>query len=282
MSQLTAAEIEARLDSFFEENLKLVQLESGYRLSPESQNVARWQARLYWRRLREIAERVTDTEVKLSLPEQMTPRTKVKFGIEGIVDIVRENDRVVMYDLKTHEASYIRENKELYRQQLNVYAYIWKNLRGEPLDETAIICTTFPPEWKGILQDEARLAPALAAWEPVIDLDFAPDEAANTIRHFAEIVERIEAGEFAPAPVSQLKEHVPGTNSVFGRYVCRNCDARFSCSSYREYALGSSAPTERKFLDYYNDLGAEADREDFIDAALELSPTLADPDEFRD
>ena len=123
----------------------------------------------------EPAAELTETEVKLSLPGQETPNTKVKFGIEGIVDIVRENDRVVMYDLKTHEADYIRENKDLYRQQLNVYAFIWKNLRGERLDETAIICTTFPPEWKAFLNDDARLAVELAKWEPVIELDFDPE-----------------------------------------------------------------------------------------------------------
>ena len=282
MTQPTSAQVEAKLDSFFSDNLKMVQIDGGHPLAPETQTTALWQVRLYWRRLQGIADKVTDTEVKLSLPEQITPHTGVKFGIEGIVDIVRENDRVVMYDIKTHEAEYIRENKALYRQQLNVYAYIWKRLRGERLDQTSIICTAFPPAWKPMLGDDDLLAAELAKWQPVIDLDFNDADAEDTIRHFAEIVEKIEAGEFTPAPLSKLTEKVPGTNSVFGRYICRLCDARFSCSSYRQYALGSAAPTEQKFRDYYNDLGADADREDFVDAALEFAPTLTDPDDFQD
>ncbi len=48
-------------------------------------------------------------------------------------------------------------------------------------------------------------------------------------------------------------------------------DGKFNSDALRE-ALGGNL----------EDDGAEADREGFIDAAVELAPTLADPDEFRD
>ena len=60
------------------------------------------------------------------------------------MDIVREDDRVVMYDIKTHDTEAIKANIEDYERQLNVYAYIWQNLRGQRLDETAVICTQLP------------------------------------------------------------------------------------------------------------------------------------------
>lgn len=49
-----------------------------------------------------------------------------------------------MYDLKTHDPDYIRTNLGDYEDQLNIYAYIWKTLRRQDLDEAAIIATQFP------------------------------------------------------------------------------------------------------------------------------------------
>ena len=50
-----------------------------------------------------------------------------------MVDIVREHDRTTMYDIKTHDPEFIEANKDFYQQQLNVYAYIWQNLRAQGL-----------------------------------------------------------------------------------------------------------------------------------------------------
>lgn len=40
---------------------------------------------MYWRKLHEIARRVTDTEVRLALPQQRTPQGHT-FSIEGVID----------------------------------------------------------------------------------------------------------------------------------------------------------------------------------------------------
>ena len=136
-------DIEQRLNEFFEENMAALALESGHSLTPEVKATARQQVLMYWRKLRDIAERVTDTEVRLSLPQQLSPAGRT-FAIEGIVDIVREDERVVMYDIKTHDTEAIKANIADYEQQLNVYAHIWQNLRGQRLDETAVICTQLP------------------------------------------------------------------------------------------------------------------------------------------
>jgi hypothetical protein len=67
----------------------------------------------YWRRLKELAQNVTETEVPLSLPNQKTNSDR-KFSIDGVVDIIKDRDDVWMYDIKTHDPEYIRENKDLY------------------------------------------------------------------------------------------------------------------------------------------------------------------------
>src|SRR5258706_1054698 len=52
----------------------------------------------------------------------------------------------------------------------------------------------------------------------------------------------IEENQFSPPKVRRLKEKVG--DQLFVTRVCRNCDARSSCASYREYALGSNARFE--------------------------------------
>src|SRR5690606_3785778 len=112
----------------------------------------------YYRKMSSVAEKVTDTEVKLTLPDQTTPEGR-RFTIEGVVDIVREDDEIWMYDIKTHDPDYITGNKQYYEKQLNVYAHIYENLRGNKLDHTAIISTAFPSNVKAAIasRDEKRI-----------------------------------------------------------------------------------------------------------------------------
>jgi hypothetical protein len=265
-------EIEARIREFFDANLAAIQLERGYSLAPEVKEAAFWQVLLYWRKLREIAERVTDTEVRLNLPEQESPRGR-KFGIEGVVDIVRENDRTVMYDVKTYDANVLRANPEACQKQLNVYAYIWRELRAQPLDEMAIISTAFPPSFQDAIRtnDEARLAAELAEWDPVVPIPFDGATIKATIRDFGLVVDQIEEGRFAPAPPEKLQRKVPGRNTIFAVDVCVNCDARFSCSSYLAYAKARGRSRDAEFVDYYGNNDDEADR-DWLTPALDDAP----------
>jgi hypothetical protein len=274
-------EIEAKIREFFDRNLAELQAEGGHALAPEVQRVALEQVQLYWRRLRGIAEKVTDTEVRLNLPGQKTPQGRT-FGIEGIVDIVREEGRTVLYDIKTHDADSIRGNLAEYEKQLNIYAHIWQKLRGEALDETAIICTQYPPEVHAAVMagDQAALEEALASWEPVIQVPFDTAHVDEIVRAFADVVDRIEDRQFEPAETRQLKQRLPGLRTIFAVAVCRNCDARFSCSSYRSYVLGGRGAAESQFRQYIEDLGEDIDRQDFVIAALDAAPPLSQDEIF--
>jgi hypothetical protein len=137
---ITAAEVEQHIREFFEHNYDLLRQEGGHVLAEGAKRQALEQSLLYWRKLKAIATSVTETEVKLALPGQVTPKGR-PFVIEGVVDIVREGDEVRMYDLKTHEAAEVRAEWELYENQLNVYSHIWKGIRQQSLDGTAIIAT---------------------------------------------------------------------------------------------------------------------------------------------
>jgi hypothetical protein len=61
-----------------------------------------------WRRLRDVAEKITETEVRLHLPNQTTPKGR-RFNIEGVVDIVQEGERTIMYDLRRESDQRVRK-----------------------------------------------------------------------------------------------------------------------------------------------------------------------------
>lgn len=274
-------DIEKLILDFFSENFEALRLEAGHSLAPEVKETALYQVLLYWRRLKDVASKVTDTEVRLNLPEQVSPRGR-KFGIEGVVDIVRENDRTVMYDIKTHDADAIRGNLDTYEKQLNVYAYIWQSLRGQPLDEATVISTSYPEVIKEALasEDIASLEYELSRWNPLIEIPYSVEGVQETIREFGEVVDAIEDGKFAAPSQSKLQSRLPGTKAIFAVNVCRNCDARFSCGAYRSYALSTQRGTERTFQTYFNDIGTEVEREDWVIAALDVAPATANLDDL--
>ena len=263
--------IEDFIREIFEENFELLVAESGHTISAEAKQTALNQVLLYWRKLRAVAERVTDTEVHLTLPNQETPQGR-EYTIEGVVDIVREDDRVVMYDIKTHDADYVRANLELYRQQLNVYAHIWQELRQQPLDEMAVIATDFPHEVKKALSspDPRALEWALAQWEPIIPIEYDPAHKDETIFAFGEVVDQIESGEFAPPSLEVLESFVTGgrRRERFATRVCRECDARFSCDAYRQYAMGHRQVAEGSMAYFIDD---DPDQEEWRTASLDAS-----------
>jgi hypothetical protein len=270
---MTDIEIEQEIVKLFEENYELMRLEGGHALSADVKRAALLQVIYYWKKMRDVAENVTDTEVKLNLPEKVTPQGR-KYGIEGVVDIIRENDRTIMYDIKTHDADYVRANTNEYEKQLNVYAHIWQGLRKQDLDQTAIIATSFPVALREAEknQDQNRIAKELANWQPLIDIPFNQHSVEETITEFGQVVDAIESRQFQPPSVDRLKTLLPGKKTTFAVQVCRNCDARFSCSAYRNYVQASASTADTILKRFLGDFGSDADREDWVYSNLENMP----------
>lgn len=258
-----------KIKSYFEENYELMRLEGGHAITEDIKQLALTQVLYYFTKLRDVATKVTDTEVKLTLPDQRTAKGR-NFTIEGVVDIVRDDEETWMYDIKTHDIAYIESNKELYAKQLNVYAHIWQELRGQQLDKTAIISTAYPEGLKQahLLNDQFRIQYELSKWKPLVDLEFDQGKVKDVINDFAEIVDSIEDKKFHPAPVEALQAKMEGTNALFATRVCRNCDARFSCTSYREYAGGKGKGERGNFKKYFDDFGSDTDKEEWVNANL--------------
>jgi hypothetical protein len=271
------AEIVELLREAFDSNYELLKGESGRALSADGRRFAWHQVLLYWRKLRDVAQSVTDTEVYLTLPNQRTPDGR-PFSIEGIVDIVREEGYTVMYDIKSHDADYVRQNVEAYEKQLNVYAHIWQTLRGENLKQTAVIATAFPRNVAEAMEsnDEGYLAYALAQWNPLVPLGFDPSRVDETVAEFGATVDAIEDGEFAPREVEHLSVREGSFGQLFATAVCRNCDTRFSCDSYRRWALGSRSRLEDTVRRYFQDPDPDEELDTWLTANLDATPDFAE------
>jgi len=267
---MTSQDIEEKIKEYFEKNYQSLRLTGGHALTEDIKQLALNQIIAYYRKLKRIAEQVTETEVKLTLPNEVTPNGN-KFNIEGVVDIVQEGEEIWMYDLKTHDAKFISEHTEFYEDQLNVYAHVWENLRNNHLDKTAIISTALPEKVKNAMKfgNEEVQKIAFEEWKPVIEIECKKENVAQTIEEFAKVVDNIEDRVFSPPDVKRLKIKEPGTNVQFATYVCRNCDARFSCSTYREYVKQTGARNQSDIWKYLEDTGDAVSNEEKILANLE-------------
>jgi hypothetical protein len=81
-------------------------------------------------------------------------------------------------------------------------------------------------------------------------------------------VDLIEDGCFAPAGLATLQARLPGTTRTFASEICRRCDARFSCASYRAYAHAASQGTEVRFRQYFDDFGDDTEQSERLVAGL--------------
>ncbi|AST95666.1 PD-(D/E)XK nuclease family protein [Shouchella clausii] len=260
------------IEEAFEENYELLKLEGGHSLSPHVKKLALEQVKNYWKKLRNVAENVSDTEVRLTLPQQKTP-TGRPYTIQGVVDVVKEDERTVMYDIKTHDADFVRSNKKDYEGQLNIYAHIWQSVRGQGLDGTSILATGETEALRKAKQrayqsnNERFLDEALKEWDPEIPIELDPGRVETYIESFGEVVDMIEEHLFQAPPVDRLKTKLKD-NKTFIEHACRNCDVRFSCKSYKEYAFTSSR-ARRDYIAFYDDYGTEQERVEIIEATLD-------------
>ncbi|MBM7872093.1 hypothetical protein JOC70_003641 [Clostridium pascui] len=226
-----------KLRELFEDNFEELKFETGRSINSNMKEFAWQQVKLYYEKLGEVAKDITESEIKLTLPEQVTPKGK-KYTIEGNVSIGEKEDKITMYHIKSHSYDEVENNRELYRGQLNLYAYMWKKLKGTQIDNMAIIATAPPTELREAINkgDEGLVKVLIDSWNPVVNLDFDDTEGEKQIQSFGETVDKIEERQFKAPPLGKLKEIKQGQKAAFGTAVCRHCDARYSCRAYEKSA----------------------------------------------
>lgn len=251
-SPLPGDEIESFIAEAFEDELAHIEEETGVRTNAFARREALRQVLLYWRKLKSTAESVKETEVRLVLPNRESPKGR-RFNLVGVVDIIATELGMMMYDLKTHEPEYIRSHPDDYASQLDVYATIYEELKGDHIDGTGIVSTGLPVRLRDAMSagDQAAIEKELKIWEPLIPLPFSRESRDATLVDFGRVVDCIEDGEFPPPLPDRLEEPFAGRGRSFGERVCQNCDIRYSCSSYRAWRLDGKKLKRDTVLEYF-------------------------------
>jgi hypothetical protein len=262
----------------FEANFERLREQSGRSLAPFIKESARQQVLLYYRRLRELAAQVDETEVRLVLPDQTSPAGR-RYTLEGVVDIVEDGGATVMYDLKTYlDADAAREHVDPHYRQLNVYAHIWQGLRGRHLDAVAVIATRPTRALHRALRsgDPARIDAALSAWQPVLEVPVDGVVVAEVMADFGRVVDCIEERRFSPPDLDVLRgPSRPDGRTPFAQDVCLNCDARFGCTSYRQFVRAQSpGRADVALREAVADFGGDGEKDDWRDSTLGQQPRV--------
>ena len=283
--------IEKEIYTLLEANYEQLQKEGGHSLSPYMIQQAFKQSLFYYKKMFDFMQKISETEIKLTLPGQITPQGR-RFTIEGVVDIVKEDGETWIYDLKTHDKAYIESNPDQYRGQVNIYAHIWQSLRGNELDRAGIISTALPTELKNAIKklnlklenlhyadNDIRVKKALDNWQPIVEIDFNKELLDQTVKSFAEIVDKIENKEFTAPDPKRLHEEIQ-PKKKFGVSICRNCDLRFSCDSYMVFMTDGSRNKQHFFDKYFKDVSIHAEEQEaWFEAEIDKDTLLSDADD---
>lgn len=263
-------EIESFIEDTFRNNVNVLETEQQLRLNAYVREQALLQVKLYWKKMRELALRVSKSEVPVTLSNQSTPENR-RYTIHGVADIIEEENKTIIYDIKTHDPDYIKHNKEKYEAQLNIYAKIWKDVTGKNVDGTAVIATPVPNKIRFAIQEGniPLLERSMAEWDPIIQLVCKEENVAETLAEFGRIVDCIENRQFDPVSLDVLNEAIAGGNTKFAVRICRNCDIRFACDSYRSYSLKQRSRSVDDIITLMKDLGDEKDVQKFRSLAFE-------------
>jgi hypothetical protein len=92
----------------------------------------------------------------------------------------------------------------------------------------------------------------MKAWQPLIRMPFTRESRDATIEDFGSVVDAIEERAFPPPSPERLEEDFAGKGRSFAGRVCQNCDARFSCSSYRAWRMDGKKLRSDNVLDYFS------------------------------
>ena len=170
-----------------------------------------------------------------------------------------------------------------YERQLNVYAHIWKGLRGRPLDKVAVIATRpTRPLYRALRAGEpAKIQAAMDAWYPVLEVPVHGDVVADVMEDFGRVVDLIEEHKFTPPGLDVLKAPSrPDGKVPFAQEVCMNCDARFGCASYRQLVRAQSpGRADQALRDASADFGGDAEKQDWRDSGVTATARIDVEDE---
>lgn len=280
------SQLEILVKEWYEENYERLKFDGGRALTPKIQQQGLAQVVMYIKKLIHIAETVTDTEVKLILSNQESPNGN-KYSIVGVIDIIRDHDKLTLYDIKTHDPDFINTNIDDFSEQLNIYAHVFQNIRNKKVNSAAIVATKLPQSLEKIasnyinnrVDDKENINEELDRWEPIIPVDNFTNKIETAINKFSKVVDNIERKEFKPPGIEKLKKRTGSSNRTFATNVCNNCDVRFTCNSYKKYSKENYS-RKGNFQEYLNEIIGQENKAEALEDDIYLEEeTIGDINE---
>ncbi|SDD08756.1 DNA helicase-2 / ATP-dependent DNA helicase PcrA [Desulfurella multipotens] len=184
------------IENWLEQNYKALLLSGLRPISQTQKEVALKQVINYFKQNQDILERISETEVDVSVEKE-------DYIITGKIDLLTSKDgKFEILDFKTPPKQ--ENNSELidrYFKQLCLYGYILKERYGKPVEKMYIYWTS-----------EERRKDAL------MEMRYSEKDVEEAGRYFDEVVRKIKEENF--------KVSIPPDTEK----VCRECDFRFYCS----------------------------------------------------
>ncbi|MGC8483409.1 MAG: ATP-dependent DNA helicase [Thermodesulfobium sp.] len=184
------------IENWLEQNYKALLLSGLRPISQTQKEVALKQVINYFKQNHDILERISETEVNVSVEKE-------DYIITGKIDLLTSKDgKFEILDFKTPPKQ--ENNSELidrYFKQLCLYGYILKERYGKPVEKMYIYWTS-----------EERRKDAL------MEMRYSEKDVEEAGRYFDEVVRKIKEENF--------KVSIPPDTEK----VCRECDFRFYCS----------------------------------------------------
>ncbi len=184
------------IENWFEQNYKALLLSGLRPISKTQKEVALKQVINYFNQNQDILERISETEVEVSVEKE-------DYIITGKIDLLMSKDgKFEILDFKTQPKQ--EKNPELidkYFKQLCLYAYILKERYNKPVEKIYIYWTS----------EEKRK-------DALMEMKYSEKDIEAAGNYFDEVVKKIKSENF--------RVNIPPDTEK----VCKECDFRFYCS----------------------------------------------------
>ncbi|MDI9348082.1 MAG: hypothetical protein QM538_06210 [Methylacidiphilales bacterium] len=272
----------AKIREYFDNNVNEIKSQGSHTLNNHVITNAYIEVVAYWLKHEQMKNSIIASEEKIQENNINTTKGRV-CSLQGVVDIMQYDDvemSAALFEIKTQPKEYLTDIAIQCEKQLSLCKEIWSkniNNKDKSITNTYVISTSVPRHIKqeikklyltpesssSVIQSNATLDSFIRDWDPILQINTNAKLARETIADCKEIVDQIEDYKFNPPPPSVLKKVMPVSKRPFGSEVCRHCDVRFSCESYKAF-VSSTNPKEIKDKILSDDTDTEFDIEMYL------------------
>ena len=226
--------IEEKLREFFEANYEYLKESSGHSINELMKERAFEQVLIYWKKHRQMILDGKVSSMQISVPNLRTPNKAIPYSIEGMIDVLEKDGKRSLFDVTTNSREQIEDDIDLYKDELNLYAYELERMKESDIGGTFVLSTSMPRDVRYALKNgnASELEHALANWNPIVPVQHSHDVLESAVKKVGEVVEKIQNCEFDPPSPSVLKKEFKD-GRTFCSHICENCDIRKSCEAFK-------------------------------------------------